>query len=131
MIDTSIRVRRTFTQVEFDRFAELSGDDNPIHVDPAFSAATRFGRTVAHGMLLYSALWGLVRRSFPHAVQDSQSLMFPAPTYAGDPMRLEIDVLERSTDGALDLAVRVVAELDSTVTLEGRTRIRLAPGGTA
>ncbi|MEQ8397612.1 MaoC/PaaZ C-terminal domain-containing protein [Thalassobaculum sp.] len=125
-----IRVRRTFTQAEFDRFAELSGDDNPIHVDPAFSAATRFGRTVAHGMLLYSALWGLIRRSFPGAVQDSQDLMFPSPTYAGDPMRLEIDVLDRPADGVLDLAVRVVAERDGAVTLDGRTRIRLPQGGT-
>ena len=47
---------RTFTQRDFDRFAALSGDDNPIHVDPAFAARTRFGRTVCHGMLLYSTI---------------------------------------------------------------------------
>ena len=44
----------------FDRFARLSGDDNPIHVDPAFSARTRFGRTVAHGMLLYGRVWAMI-----------------------------------------------------------------------
>ncbi len=32
------------TQEEFDIFAHVSGDDNPIHVDPEFSARTRFGR---------------------------------------------------------------------------------------
>ncbi len=47
-------VNRVFSQTDFDRFAALSGDDNPIHVDAEFSARTRFGRTVAHGMLLYS-----------------------------------------------------------------------------
>ena len=40
------------TQEEFDLFARISGDDNPIHVDPEFSARTRFGRTVSHGMLI-------------------------------------------------------------------------------
>ena len=51
-------LNRVFTQEDFDRFARLSGDDNPIHVDSEFSARHKFGRTVAHGMLLlaiYSA----------------------------------------------------------------------------
>lgn len=128
MSDTAIRESRVFTQDEFDRFAAISGDDNPIHVDPVFSAETRFGRTVAHGMLLYTALWGLIRRNFPGAVQETQDLMFPAPTYAGEPMRLEIDVLDRPSDGRVELAVRVVAADGETVTLDGRTRIRLTGG---
>lgn len=128
MSDAAIRESRVFTQAEFDRFAALSGDDNPIHVDPAFSAATRFGRTVAHGMLLYAALWGLVRRHFPGAVQETQDLMFPAPTYAGEAMRLEVDVIDRPAPGVLDLTVRVVGEADGTMTLDGRTRIRLTGG---
>ena len=51
---------RVLTQADFDAFAELSGDDNPIHLDPAFSANTRFGRTVSHGMLLCTVLRGLL-----------------------------------------------------------------------
>ncbi len=47
---------RVFRQADFDRFAALSGDDNPIHVDAGFAAKTHFGRTVCHGMLLYSAI---------------------------------------------------------------------------
>jgi len=124
----AIRETRVFTQADFDRFAGISGDDNPIHIDPGFAAETRFGRTVAHGMLLYAGLWGLVRRQFPGAVQETQDLMFPAPTYAGDAMRLEVDVLDRPAPDRLDLAVRVVSEADGTVTLDGRTRIRLVGG---
>jgi len=129
--DKTIRARRTFTQRDFDRFAALSGDDNPIHVDPAFSAQTRFGRTVAHGMLLYSALWGLIRERFPGATQETQELMFPAPTYADEPVRLEIDVVGAPAPDARDLAMRIVAERDGTLTLDGRTRISLANGGAA
>ena len=72
-----------FTQSEFDRFAALSGDDNPIHVDPEFAAGSRFGRTVAHGMLLYSRLSGVLGRAFPGWRQKEVELMFPAPTFTG------------------------------------------------
>ena len=89
---TSIRVgqveaiKRTFTQSDFDRFAALSGDDNPIHVDAEFSARTRFGRTVAHGMLLYSVVCSVLgtRLPGPGTLQIEQELMFPTATPTGE-----------------------------------------------
>ena len=80
---------RTLTQADFDTFARISGDDNPIHVSPVFAARTRFGRTVAHGMLLYSVLWALVQRHRPGARQAAQALMFPNPTFAGEAVIFE------------------------------------------
>jgi len=86
----------TFTQADFDEFARLSGDDNPIHVDPAFSARTKFGRTVAHGMFLYGVICGLLSEYFPGAVQVSQDLMFPAPTFTGEVMTIVAEVTASS-----------------------------------
>ncbi len=80
----------TPTQDEFDRFAKVSGDDNPIHVDPEFSARTRFGRTVSHGMLIYSKLWAMIMAARPDAVQTSQSMMFPNPSFTGETLRLSV-----------------------------------------
>lgn len=76
------------TQADFDAFAELSGDDNPIHVDADFSARTRFGRTVSHGMLLYSRLWALLRQRYPEHRHAVQALMFPNPAYAEEELEL-------------------------------------------
>jgi 3-hydroxybutyryl-CoA dehydratase len=89
-----MRSTRTLTQRDFDRFAELSEDDNPIHVDPAFAAGTRFGRPVSHGMLLYSVLCAALHDSFPGAVQLSQNLMFPTPAFAGEELTLRLEVAE-------------------------------------
>ncbi len=43
--------RLDVTQPLVDRYAEVSGDRNPLHIDPAFAATTAFGRTIAHGLL--------------------------------------------------------------------------------
>lgn len=91
-------VERALTQQDFDRFALLSGDDNPIHVDPEFSARTRFGRTVAHGMLLATVFRGLIDRIVPGARQVSQDLRFPAPTFADDLVRFSVEVVASEGD---------------------------------
>ncbi|MEX2542348.1 MAG: MaoC family dehydratase [Trueperaceae bacterium] len=87
-----IESTRTLSQDDFDRFAALSGDDNPIHVDPQFAATTRFGRTVSHGMLLYGVLCAAVHENFPGATQLGQDLMFPSPTFAGEEITVRLEV---------------------------------------
>lgn len=111
-------VALVFAQEQFDEFARLSGDTNPIHVDPAFAAKTRFGRTVAHGMFLFSVMNAeLARRGltgFTH-----QDLMFSGPTYAGEPMTLTLE----PCDGGIEETLRDTA--GETVT-DGRA-MRVPP----
>jgi 3-hydroxybutyryl-CoA dehydratase len=102
----SMRSTRTLMQQDFDRFAELSGDDNPIHVDPDFAAGTRFGRPVSHGMLLYSVLCAALDENFPGAVQLGQDLMFPTPTFAGEELTLRLEVAE-ADPGTPDLRIAI------------------------
>ncbi|MBP8947313.1 MAG: MaoC family dehydratase N-terminal domain-containing protein [Candidatus Promineofilum sp.] len=98
----------SFTQAQFDRFAALSGDDNPIHVDPAFAARTRFGRTVAHGMFLYANVRRALGEIAPGASQAEQSLLFPAPTYTDEPLRLRLTVAEVTGDGRIRVATELL-----------------------
>jgi len=108
----------TPAQHEFDAFARLSGDDNPIHVDPAFSARTRFGRTVSHGMLIYAKLWALLRQTRPGAAHRMQTLMFPAPSFAGEPLRLEV---RETPEG--HLAVTATRIADQVIVLQGLAEV--------
>lgn len=106
------------TQDEFDAFARVSGDDNPIHVDPDFAARTAFGRTVSHGMLIYAKLWGLMVRHWPGARHGIQRLMFPNPCYAGE--EVELSVGEVRT-GRLEVVAKRVS--DGAELLTGETEI--------
>lgn len=115
-------LERVLTQSDFDAFAELSGDDNPIHVDEEFSAKTRFGRTVSHGMLLATILRGLLDQLVPGARQVEQKLMFPSPTYTGDAMRFA--VIRKSDDGrhvVADVSCERIA--DGVITCAGEATL--------
>ncbi|MET1412512.1 MaoC/PaaZ C-terminal domain-containing protein [Roseibium sp. HPY-6] len=114
----------TFTwtprQADFDEFARLSGDDNPIHVDPDFSARTRFGRTVSHGMLLYARVFGHLQALYPGRDHELQTLMFPNPSYADEELTISISEYP-DTQGLVDIEIRRSA--DGAVTLSGACKI--------
>ncbi|MDJ0959391.1 MAG: MaoC/PaaZ C-terminal domain-containing protein [Acidimicrobiia bacterium] len=90
---TSLDVPLRFSQSQFDEFARLSGDDNPIHVDPEFCAGTRFGKPVAHGMMLFGMLDAAVCRWIDEPVALwAQELTFRAPTFADDDLTATLNV---------------------------------------
>ena len=120
-------IRRTFSQSDFDRFASLSGDDNPIHIDPEFSARTKFGRTVAHGMLLYSIVCGLLGTELPGpgTMQIEQELMFPTATPTGEEVEIRVEVTAvQPAEGLTELTTAVIRP-DGSNGLQGRTLVRL------
>jgi len=119
---TQASLVRVFSQADFDRFARLSGDNNPIHVDPAFSAHTRFGRTVAHGLLLCSVLRGLIEQLLPGGRLVDQSVMFPAPTFAGERMCFTAAVTS-TDDSAACVELEVLRVADGTVTCQGDAKV--------
>lgn len=121
----TVEVTRTFSQADFDRFAALSGDDNPIHVDAAYAAASHFGRTVSHGMLLYAVFAALLRRSGLTGGQVGQDLMFPNPAFAGEPVRFVATVTAVEGD-AVVLEQRATRGSDGAVVCQGSARCRVS-----
>lgn len=59
----------TIDQKMIDGFAQVTGDDAFIHTDPGRAVRTRFGSTIAHGLLVLSLLPYLMRSGTP-AVTD-------------------------------------------------------------
>ena len=105
-------------QSEFDLFADVSGDDNPIHVDPEFSARTAFGRTVSHGMLVYTKLWGMVCAANPGVKSVSQKMMFPNPCFTGEDLDLKV---EGSVPGFLQMTATRIS--DGAVVFSGEAEV--------
>ena len=116
---------RVLTQDDFDAFARISGDDNPIHVDPAFAATTRFGRTLAHGMHLFGTLAAAMHVHFPGPGTKilDQKLKFPGPTFAGDALTVRLEVLD--VDGSDAVLSTTITRSDGSVSCEGEATVRL------
>ena len=92
----------TITQDLIDAYAAIAGDFNPVHVDPAFAAATPFGQTIAHGCIPMEPIFRLVqtRLGLPVMPQGSRmKLRYLRPTHPGDTIGI---LVKTWTDDGLD-----------------------------
>ena len=88
---------RVITAADVEKFVQLTGDDNPLHVDRAYARQTPFKDVVVHGMLGANLISTLIGTQLPGegALWVSQSLEFLHPVRLGDELRLECKVLEK------------------------------------
>jgi len=131
--DTFESPSRTLTDIHFLAFAGMTGDAHPLHYDDEYAKQTRFGRRVAHGLLLASltavgasTLSPLIEASIVAFVDAT--MRFVAPAFIGDTLkpRHEVTRLERKRSaGLLSLRVMLSNQKGETV-LEGEHRYLIA-----
>ena len=99
-VGDSAEITKTIEQAHIHAFADVTGDHNPVHVDEAFAQTTRFGRTIAHGMLSASLISAVLANKLPGAgsVYLGQTLQFVAPVFPGDEITARVTVKEIRED---------------------------------
>ncbi len=104
-IGDSASFTKKITEDDVMKFAEVSGDYNPLHTDPEFAKTQMFGEQVAHGVIsvgLISASLGMELFG-PGILYGEQSVRFVKPVYFGDTITAKATVKEKFTkkDGKL------------------------------
>jgi acyl dehydratase len=91
---------KTITDDDIRAFADLTTDNNPVHLDDDFAKTTRFGRRIAHGMLSAGLISAVLANKLPGTgtVYLSQSLSFVAPVYPGDTITARVTVTKVRKD---------------------------------
>jgi acyl dehydratase len=95
-VGDTAELSRKITDETVREFVDATGDDNPLHSDPAFAAATRFGEVIAPGILtggLVSAVIG-TRLPGPGTIYISQSFRFLRPVRIGDTITARVEIGE-------------------------------------
>jgi acyl dehydratase len=100
--DRWVSDERIVLDEDIQQFAALTGDQDPLHIDPVFAANGPFGRPIAHGLLGISFLAGLSSQA--PSVQTSafvaiRSWSFAKPVYAGDRVHVVTEVLDLKAHG--------------------------------
>jgi acyl dehydratase len=112
---------RTITDEMVVAYADLVGDHNPVHLDEAFAATTRFGHRIAHGMLVAGLISTVIASDLPGpgSVYLSQTLQFKAPVYLGDTITVTVEVVKAREDRPIVTLTTVCTNQDGKTVIEG------------
>ena len=124
---------KTLNDAHFMFFAGMTGDAHPIHYDDEYAKETRFGRRLAHGLLLTSmtavgasTLAPIIEHSIVAFVE--QTTTFRAPAFVGDTIKPRHEVIElerKRSAGLLTLRVTLTNQRGETI-LDGRHKYLIA-----
>lgn len=96
-VGDTFSVQRLITAEDVQTFADVTGDDNPLHVDAAYAETTRFGKPIVHGVLLLGIISKVLGRDFPGpgSVAVALSCRFLRPVPVGSEVTVEVRVAEK------------------------------------
>ena len=112
---------KQITESDVLRFAELTGDKNPIHLDQEYAHQTRFKQRIVHGMLTASLISVAISTHLPGPgnIYVSQSLEFKAPVKLGNIIQAEVEVIEKIFEKNRIRLRMVCRNQDRTAAIDG------------
>ncbi len=113
------------TDEDVRKFADISGDYNPIHLDDDFAKDSMFGARIAHGILTASHISAVIGYIFPGPgwIYLGQSLQFRAPVKIGDTVHTAVEVTDTVAEKNI-VELSTVCKVGDTVVLKGTATIK-------
>jgi len=120
-------VIKKITVEDIRKFVEMTGDDNPLHVDKDFAQATPFKDIVVHGMLGASFISTVIGTKLPGkgALWVSQSMEFLLPVRLGDEITVTCTVVKKhDSQSLLELDTAIVNQ-NKQIVLRGHGTVKV------
>ncbi|MDO4564063.1 MAG: MaoC family dehydratase [Clostridia bacterium] len=93
-------ITKTFCDDDLQKFAQVSLDVNPIHLDDEAAAKSVFGRRIVHGIATCGLISAVLANKLPGpgTIYLGQEAKFTAPVYLGDTITAECEIVELRED---------------------------------
>lgn len=106
------------------RFAEVSGDDNPVHLDEDFARTTPFGGRIAHGMLSAGFISAVIGTKMPGygSIYLGQSMKFKRPVKLGAEVEVTATIKELNPERGW-ATIATVCQVDGKTVVEGEALV--------
>ena len=120
-VGDSHSMKRVITADDVQTFADITGDDNPIHVDSEYAEQhSRFGKPVVHGVFLLGLISKVLGRDYPGhgSIAVGISCRFLRPVPVGSEVTVEIKVSDKNEERG-HIKVRTYVYRDGKMALGG------------
>lgn len=114
--------KKTFTLEDVQKFAAISGDINPVHLDADFAASTQFGKPIVHGMLVSSLFSAIIANELPGpgSIYLHQTLDFKAPVFHNMEVIARVEITNVRMDKPIFELSTICTNLDGHILIVGK-----------
>ena len=126
-IGDTASLSKFITQEDVEAFAQISNDLNPVHLDDSFAARSRFGKRIAHGMLVGGLISGVIGTKLPGpgTIYLSQTMRFKKPVFFEDTITAHVKVTNIREDKPIITLDTQCINQNNEVVIEGEAIVML------
>ena len=109
------------TQDMVNKFAELSGDKNPLHIDKDFAAKTRFKRRIVHGLFSVTSFGKVMGTKFPGhgSIHVNQNLSFKRPLYPDKEYKVYVELIKIIQEKHFGIFKTQILDMNNKLIVDG------------
>lgn len=125
-VGDSFEIVKTFSKDEVEKFAELSQDNNPVHLDEIYAKSTIFKRCVIHGAFIssyFSTILG-TKLPGPGTIYLSQTTRFLKPVFINDQIKIRVEVTEIRANKAVAILRTYCVNNDNELIVDGEAVVK-------
>lgn len=109
------------------QFGEMSGDRNPLHFDEAYAKTTRFGRRIAHGMIVGALISRALNDKLGSGgVYLAQNLKFVNPVYIDDVVTITLQITGLRKEKGIATIETIATKQNGDIVAKGEAIIMMA-----
>ena len=127
-VGDTVSFEKTVSEDDIVAFARATGDEQPLHLDDAYAAKTRFKRRIAHGLMSagrISAALGAKLAPQATVIYLNQSLRFLRPVFPGDTVTAKLEVTSIDIEKRFVTCSTVCVNQDGQTVLTGEATVLL------
>lgn len=126
-VGESASIRQTATEEYIQKMAELTGDNNLLHLDEEYAKTSLFGQRIAHGLFCDGMLSTILGTNLPGAgtIYMEKHIQFRAPVFIDDEIETTVAITGIDAEKRIiDLSFKC-AKNDAAVVAKGKVRVKM------
>lgn len=115
-----------FTQENVDKFAEITGDNNPIHINKEYAAKTPFGKPIVHGFFAGAVFSKVFGTEWPGegTIYMFQDMAFRAPVFVEQEYIAKFEVMEVDEEKHRGIIQCTLEDSEGRVAISGQAKLK-------
>ncbi len=121
------KIIKSFTTKDIVEFAEISGDNNPVHLNEDYAKNTIFKKRIVHGFLYSSLISAVIGTKLPGngSIYLHQELNFKKPVYHNENVTALVRITQIKKEKSLIYLDTFCMKDDDDIVVEGKAIIKI------